>query len=127
MRNFSPKQETNNNVLVHTSKLIKNFEYEAELYADITFGPKSLPLLIFTAMQFGEKFYDCSIGNVIYLKAEFLNNVEINGVIHNNVIKEGSQLICDYTPLYLLNSFTNTIESVSGEKAIDAVKALLED
>ena len=52
-------------------KLIKNFEYEAELYADITFGPKSLPLLIFTAMQFGEKFYDCSIGNVIYLKAEF--------------------------------------------------------
>ena len=108
-------------------KLIKNFEYEAELYADITFGPKSLPLLIFTAMQFGEKFYDCSIGNVIYLKAEFLNNVEINGVIHNNVIKEGSQLICDYTPLYLLNSFTNSIESVSGEKAIDAVKALLED
>lgn len=98
-------------------KLIKNFEYEAELYADITFGPKSLPLLIFTAMQFGEKFYDCSIGNVIYLKAEF----------KNNVLVEGTQLICDYTPLYLLNSFNNTIETTSGEKAIDAVKVLLQD
>lgn len=98
-------------------KLIKNFEYEAELYADITFGPKSLPLLIFTAMQFGEKFYDCSIGIVIYLKAEF----------KNNVLVEGTQLICDYTPLYLLNSFNNTIETTSGEKAIDAVKVLLQD
>ena len=98
-------------------KLIKNFSYEAELYADITFGPKSLPLLIFSAMQFGEKFFDCSIGNVIYLKAEFKNNVLI----------EGSQLICDYTPLYLLNSFTNTIESSSGEKAIKAVETLFED
>ncbi len=98
-------------------KLIKNFEYEAELYTDITFGPKSLPLLIFTAIQFGEKFYDCSIGNVIYLKAEF----------KNNVLVEGTQLICDYTHLYLLNSFNNTIETTSGEKAIDAVKVLLQD
>ena len=98
-------------------KLIKSFEYEAELYADITFGPKSLPLLIFATMQFGEKFYDCSIGNVIYLKAEF----------KNNELVEGTQLICDYTPLYLLNSFTNTIETTSGEKAIVAVKVLLQD
>ncbi|WP_443738691.1 TM1812 family CRISPR-associated protein [Treponema sp.] len=98
-------------------KLIKNFSYEAELYADITFGPKSLPLLIFSAMQFGEKFFDCSIGNVIYLKAEF----------KNNVLVEGTQLICDYTPLYLLNSFTNTIESSSGEKVIKAVETLFED
>lgn len=98
-------------------KLIKNFEKESELSADITFGPKALPLLIFTAMQFGEKFFDCSIGNVVYLKAEY----------KNNVLVEGTQLICDYTPLYLLNSFTNTIESSSGENAIKAVEALVEE
>ena len=98
-------------------KLIKNFETDIELSADITFGSKSLPLLIFTAMQFGEKFFDCSIGNVIYLKAEF----------KNNVLVEGTQLICDYTPLYMLNSFTNTIECSSGEKAIASVEALLKD
>lgn len=96
-------------------QLIKTFESEAELYADITFGPKSLPLLIFAAMQFGEKFFDCTIGNVIYLKTEF----------KNNKIDEASQIICNYTPLYMLNSFTNAIECVSGEKAIAAVEALL--
>ena len=47
------------------TKLIKTLENEAELYADITFGPKSLPLLVFSTMQFGEKFFDCSVGNVI--------------------------------------------------------------
>ena len=98
-------------------KLIKNIEPEVELSSDITFGPKSLPLLIFTAMQFGEKFFDCSIGNVIYMKAEF----------EDKKIVEGTQLICDYTPLYLLNSFTNTIECVNGEKAIASVEALLKD
>lgn len=98
-------------------RLIKTLEYEAELYADITFGPKSLPLMIFAAMQFGEKFFDCSIGNVIYLKTEF----------KHGKIDEGSQIICDYTPLYMLNSFTNTIESSSGNKAVIAVEALFEN
>lgn len=97
--------------------LIKNLENETELYADVTFGPKSLPLMIFAAMQFGEKFFDCSIGNVIYLKAEFKNNQFV----------EGSQMIYDYTPLYMLSSFTNTIECASGEKAVAAVEALFED
>lgn len=98
-------------------KLIKTFETGMELYADITFGPKSLPLMIFAAMQFGEKFFDCSIGNIIYLKTEF----------KNGKVDEGSQIICDYTPLYMLNSFTNTIECVFGEKAVAAVEALFED
>lgn len=97
--------------------LIKNLENESELYADVTFGPKSLPLMIFAAMQFGEKFFDCTIGNVIYLKAEFKNNEFV----------EGLQMIYDYTPLYMLNSFTNAMECSSGEKAIAAVEALLKD
>ena len=99
------------------NQLIRTFENDAELYADVTFGPKSLPLLVFAAMQFGEKFFDCSIGNVIYLKAEFKNNQFV----------EGSQMIYDYTPLYMLSSFTNTIECANGDKAIAAVEALLKD
>ena len=98
-------------------RMIKNFEGMEELSADITFGPKFLPLLIFSAMQFGEKFYDCSIGNVIYKKTEF----------KNGKIDPDSQLICDYTPLYLINSFINTIESTTGDNAIKAVESLLED
>ena len=98
-------------------KLVKTLENEAEIYADITFGPKSLPLLIFSAIQFGEKFFDCSIGNVIYLKAEF----------KNNVLVEGTQLVCDYTPMYLLNSMINTFENTSKEKVINIFEKILKD
>lgn len=95
--------------------LIRKLESDAELSADITAGTKSLPLLIFSAMQFGEKFYDCSIGNITYQKVEFVEGK----------IKEHSEQLCDVTPLYLINSFTNTIECSSGKDAIAAVDALL--
>ena len=97
--------------------LIRKLQQGAELSADITAGTKSLPLLIFSAMQFGEKFFDCSIGNVIYQRVVF----------EKGVIVEGSELLYDVTPLYMLNSFTSTIESSSGETAIAAVEALFKD
>ena len=98
-------------------KLVSNLKQDAELYADITFGVKTLPILILNAMQFGEKFFDCSIGNVIYLKTEF----------KDGKIVEGSQCIYDITSLYMLSTFTNTIECSSGERAIAALDALFEE
>ena len=98
-------------------KLVSNFTEGAELYADITFGIKTLPILILNAMQFGEKFFDCTIGNVIYLKTEF----------KEGVIVDGSQCIFDLTPLYMLSTFTNNIECSSGERAIAALDALFEE
>lgn len=98
-------------------QLVSNFVQEAELYADITFGIKTLPILILNALQFGEKFFDCTIGNVIYLKSEF----------KGGKVVEGSQCIYDITPLYMLSSFTNNIECSSGERAIAALDALFEE
>ena len=98
-------------------QLVSSFIEEAELYADITFGVKTLPILILNALQFGEKFFDCSIGNVIYLKSEFKEGKVI----------EGSQCIYDITPLYMLGSFTNNIECSSGDRAIAALDALFEE
>ena len=97
--------------------LVKNLTQGAELYADITFGIKTLPIIILNALQFGEKFFDCNIGNVIYLKTEF----------KDGKIVDGSQCIFDITPLYMLSSFTNTIECSSGERAIAALDALFEE
>ena len=45
----------------------------------------------------------------------------------NPKIVVGSEMIYDITPLYMLNSITNTIECSSSEKAVKAVKALFED
>lgn len=98
-------------------KLVSNFTEGAELYADITFGIKTLSILILNAMQFGEKFFDCTIGNVIYLKTEF----------KDGVIVDGSQCIFDLTPLYMLSTFTNNIECSSGERAVAALDALFEE
>ena len=68
-------------------------------------------------IQAAEKFFDCKIGNIVYSKVEFVGGK----------IKEGSEMIYDITPLYLLNSFTNTIESSTGEKMIKAVESLFGD
>lgn len=97
--------------------LIKEIEVGAEIYADVTFGPKPLAFLVMNVIQFAEKFFECSVGNIVYSKVEFKDNKVI----------EGSEMIYDITPLYLLSSFTNTIEVSSGEKAVKAVEALFEE
>ena len=97
--------------------LIKKLEEGAEIYADITFGPKPLAFLLFSVFQFAEKFFDCPIGNIVYSKVEF----------EKGKIIDGSEMIYDITPLYLMNSFTNMIEAPSSERAIQTVEALFEE
>lgn len=96
--------------------LIKELEEGAEIYADVTFGPRTLAFLLFTVMQFGEKFFDCSIGNIVYSKVEFKDGKP----------DPDSAVIYDITPVYLLNSLIGVMEFPSGEKAIQAVNALFE-
>ena len=99
-------------------KLIRELKEGAEIYADVTFGPKPLAFLLFSVMQFGEKFFDCSIGNIVYSKVEFGPN---------NIITSDSGKIYDITPLYLLNTFTNVLEASSSERALQAMNAFLEE
>lgn len=98
--------------------LIKELEQGAEIYADVTYGPKPLAFLLITVIQFAEKFFDCQIGNIVYSNVEFFGD---------KPTKQVSEMGYDITPLYLLNSFINTIESSTGEKAIKAVESLFED
>jgi hypothetical protein len=95
--------------------LIKELEEGAQIYADVTYGPKPLTYLLLSVIRFAEKFFDCDVENIVYSKVEF----------EGGKIKDGSEMIYDITPLYLLNSFTNTIESSTGERAIKAVESLL--
>ena len=97
--------------------LIQKLEEGAEIYADITFGPKPLAFLLFSVFQFAEKFFNCPIGNIVYSKVEF----------DKGKIIDGSEMIYDVTPLYLMNSITNMIEAPSSERAIRTVEALFEE
>lgn len=113
----NPFDESKTNFQSMFKTLIGEMEHGAEIYCDLTFGPKPLSFLVFSVLRFAEKFYDCEIGNIVYSKVEF----------QENKIVEGSERIYDITPLYLLDTFTNTIQSLSAENAVKAVDALFED
>ena len=97
--------------------ILKELDHDAEIYVDITYGPKPLAFLLFTVCQFAEKFFDCSIGIIVYSKVEF----------KKGEIVDGSEIIYDITPLYLMQNFTNMIETSSSEQAIKTIDALFED
>ncbi len=114
-----PFDESKTNFHELYEALLDQLEDDAELYVDVTFGPKTPVLLIFSVLQFAEKFFHCSIGNIVYSKVIFKKGT--------SEVIPGTEMIYDITPLYMLNSITNTIECSSSEKAVKAVKALFED
>lgn len=107
---FLEKQDVHEELLM---KIVDEIEEGAHMLADITYGPKDLPIIIFTAMNFAEKFLKCDIDNIIYGQANYKNGVVVN------------TRICDMAPLYYINSITNTIRVANPQKARELLKSLL--
>lgn len=107
---FSETQATHDNLLL---SIIDEMEENAHIVADITYGPKDLPIVLFTAMNFAEKFLNCEIDNIVYGQATFIDGNAVN------------TKICDMIPLYYLNSITNTVQCSSPDKAKQLLKSLL--
>lgn len=93
-------------------KLINELEEKSEIITDITYGQKTLPILLFTVLNFAEKFFNAEILNIIYGKVEFDSD---------NKIKQGSEIIYDLTSLYYLNTLTIAMEAKDGKKAIKMI------
>ncbi len=93
--------------------IIDKIEVGSQILVDLTYGPKDLPVVIFTALNFAEKFLNCEIENIIYGQANFINGHAVN------------TKICDMIPLYYLGSITNTIGRTVPEKARSMLKSLL--
>ncbi len=93
--------------------LVEEITEGSQILVDLTYGPKDLPIIIFTALNFAEKFLKCEIENIVYGQASFLNGRAVN------------TKICDMVPLYYLGSVTNTIGSADPAKAKSMLKALL--
>ena len=94
-------------------RLVDEFDIGAHVIADTTYGPKDLPIVIFTALNFAEKFLKCEIDNIIYGQASFVDGHAVD------------TKLCDMIPLYYLGSITNTIHCIEPEKAKSMLKALL--
>lgn len=95
--------------------MIAKLENGAEIIGDVTFGPKPLPLIMFSVMRFAEKFFDAKISNIVYGKVDFPNGSKapVNPVLY------------DLTPLYYLNSVTDSIECNNSAEAVKALDILL--
>lgn len=94
-------------------RIVDEIEVGDHIMADITYGPKELPIVIFSALGFAEKFLECDIDNIVYGKANF----EEGKVVRTE--------IWDMSPLYYLSSVTNTIQCDDPEKARKMLKSLL--
>ena len=108
---FSEGRRTHEGLL---SSLIDNIDDNSEIIADITYGPKDVPIVIFTALEFAENHLDCNIQNIVYGQADhFENNKPV-----------GTQ-ICTMTSLFTLNNVANVINDDSPEKSRKILKTLL--
>lgn len=107
---FSQSREVHEQLM---GRIVEEIEIGSHILADITYGPKDLPIIIFSALGFAEKFLKCEIDNIVYGKADFVGNE----------IKKAT--ICDVTSLYLLSSVTNTIKCDDPDKARQMLKSLL--
>ena len=107
-------EETNENNEIRLQRILSKVEQNQTIYADITYGQKSIPMILMCALNFAEKFYNCDIKRIIYGKVEF--NKHEDGKIY----LENSQ-IYDVTPLYYLNNLIGSMEAPSGTEALKAL------
>ncbi len=107
---FSQEKENHEKLM---GRLVEEIDIGAHIMADITYGPKDLPIVIFSALNFAEKFLKCEIDNIVYGQAAFKDDRVVGSVI------------CDMIPLYCLSSVTNTIKCDESEKARQMLKSLL--
>ncbi|MCL2485345.1 MAG: hypothetical protein FWF00_01155 [Endomicrobia bacterium] len=92
--------------------MFAEIEDGVEVYADISFGTKPLPFLVFNALTFAEKYCNAKICNVIYGKKDW------NDSKHH--------AIYDLTYLYYLNSLSNTITCKNSQEAKEMFNKILQ-
>lgn len=81
--------------------------------ADMTYGSKDTAIVLFTALNFAEKFLRCPVDNIVYGQANFENGKPVD------------TKICDMIPLYCLASVTELVRCDDPEKARKMLKSLL--
>ncbi|MBP3709333.1 MAG: hypothetical protein J6I73_02845 [Treponema sp.] len=103
-------RETKDNHELRLKQMIDKIEEGSELFADITFGPKPLPMILMCVLSFAEKFLKCDVKSVVYGKVNFTGE---------NI---SNPELCDVTSLYYMNNLTNSMvakDSIEARKTLD--------
>ena len=80
-------------------QLIDTMEEDCTVYADATFGTKTYPLVMFTALNYGVKIKECEVDRIIYQEQKR------DKVTHKAI----STTIYDITSLFLLDQVVSTL------------------
>lgn len=117
----TPFEETRSVHEMLLRDMVSKLESSAEIICDMTYGPKPLPIIMFAVMNFAEKFFSAKIRNIVYGKVDFIDDGSGTGKT-----KPINPVLYDLTPLYYLNSVTNTMEYNNSEEAVKALNVLLD-
>ncbi len=98
--------------------VVSELEEGAEILSDVTYGPKTLPIVLFIAMRFAEKFFKCKIESIVYGKVNFIDD-------GTGKTKPVAPVLYDLTPLYYLNSVTDALDCETSMEAVRALDLLL--
>ena len=94
-------------------KSVLQLEKESEIYADISYGPKTLPFIIFYTLKYAKKVYGANIKMVVYGKVD-----------HNNGTVSNPQIF-DETPFFSLDDTLELLNGMNPEEAINLFKVLV--
>lgn len=108
--------ETKQNHEKRLRAMLSKIEDEAELYADITFGQKPLPMVLMCVLNFAEKFFDADVKKIVYGKVDFVKHDD------GKAYPENPELY-DVTSLYYLNNLMGAMEVPNGKEALKALDA----
>ena len=108
--------ETKQNHEKRLRAMLAKIENGAELYADITFGQKPLPMVLMCVLTFAEKFFDADIKKIVYGKVDFVRG-------DGGKTRPQNPALYDVTSLYYLNNLMGAMEASSGEAALKSLDA----
>jgi len=112
---YEETQESHGELL---ETLIDELEEKAEVSADVTYGAKPLPFIIFNVLTFAAKICNADIVSVIYGKVDFVEQ-------QDGTKKKENPTIFDLSRLYYLNTVSSTIKSKDINEAKQTIKKII--
>ena len=108
--------ETKKNHENRLRAMLSKIEPKVDLYADVTFGQKTIPFVLMCVLNFAEKFFDADVKNIVYGKVEFVKRSDGKMQLENPELY-------DLTSLYYLNNLVGAMEAPNGEVALKSLDA----
>ena len=107
---FEENQQTHGELMLN---IIERVPEGATLLVDMTYGPKDLAIVEFSALNFLEDFLNCEIDNILYGQTTFVGGVPTDGKL------------CDMAALYYISSIMNKVKTDDSDRAVKMLKVLL--